>query len=33
MSEPTDFGVMDPSVMQFFESYTIENGLCIWEAF
>lgn len=33
MSEPTEFGVMNPEVIQFFESYSIENDLCIWEAF
>ena len=33
MSEPTEFGVMNPDVVQFFESYSIENALCIWEAF
>lgn len=33
MSEPTEFGVMNPDVIQFFESYSIENDLCIWEAF
>jgi hypothetical protein len=33
MSEPVEFGVMTPDVTQFFESYSIENGLCIWEAF
>lgn len=33
MSAPVEFGVMTPDVTQFFESYSIENGLCIWEAF
>ncbi|MBP0481133.1 DUF6497 family protein [Sagittula salina] len=33
MAEPVDFGVMTPGVRQFFESYAIEDGLCIWEAF
>lgn len=33
MSQPTDFGVMNAGVVQFFESYSIENDLCIWEAF
>lgn len=33
MSQPTEFGVMNPDVVQYFESYSIENALCIWEAF
>jgi hypothetical protein len=33
MSEPTEFGVANPDVTQFFESYSVENGLCIWEVF
>jgi hypothetical protein len=33
MQSPVDFGVMTPDVVQFFESFTIENDLCIWEAF
>ncbi|MBS0125193.1 acetolactate synthase [Aestuariicoccus sp. KMU-90] len=33
MSEPTEFGVANPDVTQFFESFSIQNGLCIWEAF
>lgn len=33
MAEPVEFGVMTPEIRQFFESYTVENGLCIWEAF
>ncbi len=33
MAEPVDFGVMNPDVTQFFESYSVENDLCIWEAF
>jgi hypothetical protein len=33
MSQPVEFGVMTPDVRQFFESYRVENGLCIWEAF
>lgn len=31
--KPIEFGATDPSVMQFFESYRIENGACIWEEF
>ena len=33
MAEPVEFGVMTPEIRQFFESYTVEDGLCIWEAF
>ena len=33
MAAPVEFGVMTPEIRQFFESYTVENGLCIWEAF
>lgn len=33
MAEPVDFGEMTPTVRQFFESYTVVEGLCIWEAF
>ncbi|WP_276606302.1 DUF6497 family protein [Pacificoceanicola onchidii] len=33
MSEPVEFGVMTPEVTQFFESYSVEDTLCIWEAF
>lgn len=33
MSEPTEFGIANPQVTQYFESYLVENGLCIWEAF
>ncbi len=33
MAEPVDFGEMAPNVTQFFESYSVENGLCIWELF
>lgn len=33
MSEPVEFGVMTPGVTQFFESYSIDGPLCIWEAF
>lgn len=33
MSEPTEFGIANPDVTQFFESYSVENDLCIWEAF
>lgn len=33
MSAPVEFGVMRPDVTQFFESFRVENDLCIWEAF
>ncbi|KUF12037.1 hypothetical protein AVJ23_05535 [Pseudoponticoccus marisrubri] len=33
MQEPVDFGVMSPGVTQFFESYEVREGRCIWEAF
>ena len=32
-SEPMEFGASDPSVVQYFEAFRIESGLCIWEAF
>lgn len=30
---PVPFGEATPEVTQFFEAYSIEGGLCIWEAF
>jgi hypothetical protein len=33
MSAPVEFGVMTPEIRQFFESFRVEGGLCIWEAF
>jgi hypothetical protein len=30
---PSDFGVPSPDVRQVFEAFTVESGLCIWEAF
>ncbi len=30
---PTEFGVATPEATQVFESYSIENDTCIWEAF
>ena len=27
------FGEAAPDVVQFFESYRIENGACVWEVF
>lgn len=28
-----EFGVIDPSVKQVFEAYSVDNGTCIWEVF
>ena len=33
MSAPTEFGVANPEVIQFFEGFIIENNACIWEQF
>ncbi len=33
MQEPVDFGELQPETTQYFESYSVENGLCIWEVF
>ncbi|WP_227445345.1 DUF6497 family protein [Cognatishimia sp. F0-27] len=33
MSEPTEFGVANPGVTQFFERFRLEDNVCIWEAF
>lgn len=30
---PTEFGVANPDVRQFFEAYSIDGTRCIWEAF
>ncbi len=30
---PSEFGVADPETTQFFESYSVENGTCIWGDF
>lgn len=29
----SDFGVAAPEITQFFETFTLSDGLCIWEAF
>ena len=29
----TEFGVAAPEITQYFEAYTVEDGLCIWEVF
>jgi Family of unknown function (DUF6497) len=33
MSETVPFGEPAPNVVQFFESYRVENDSCIWEVF
>ncbi len=33
MSAAVPFGEAAPDVLQFFESYRIENGVCVWEVF
>lgn len=32
-SKPLEFGESDPSVVQFFEAFQIENAQCKWEGF
>ena len=32
-SQPVAFGSADPSVIQYFEAFRVENGRCIWEGF
>ncbi|MGR1580240.1 DUF6497 family protein [Thalassobius sp. S69A] len=32
-SAEVEFGASDPAIIQFFEAFRIENGLCIWEGF
>ncbi|WP_323763551.1 DUF6497 family protein [Marinovum sp.] len=32
-SKPLEFGTIAPDVAQFFESYAIEDAICIWELF
>jgi hypothetical protein len=31
--KPMEFGATDPSTIQYFEAFRIENGSCIWEVF
>ncbi|MDU8926632.1 DUF6497 family protein [Alisedimentitalea sp. MJ-SS2] len=31
--QETEFGVANPQATQFFESFRVENGVCIWEDF
>ena len=33
MASEVPFGEPAPEVVQFFESYRIENGTCVWEVF
>lgn len=33
MSDAVPFGEAAPDVVQFFESFRIENGACVWEVF
>lgn len=32
-AEPTEFGVATPGVRQAFEAFSVQENLCIWEAF
>jgi len=32
-AEETPFGQPAPDVVQFFEAYSVQNGVCVWEAF
>ena len=32
-SKELEFGETQPDIIQFFEAFRVENGLCIWEAF
>ncbi|SEP01455.1 hypothetical protein SAMN04490248_11979 [Salinihabitans flavidus] len=32
-AEPVEFGVANSEIRQYFEAFTLENGICIWEAF
>lgn len=32
-SEPVEFGTNAPNTVQFFESFRLQDGTCIWEAF
>jgi hypothetical protein len=33
MSAAVPFGEAAPDVVQFFESFRVENGACVWEVF
>ena len=33
MDKPMEFGQSDPGTVQFFESFAIRDGRCIWEEF
>lgn len=30
---PVEFGVITPEATQFFEAYTIEDGVCVWDPY
>lgn len=32
-NRPSEFGVADPDTMQYFESYSVQDGTCIWGDF
>ena len=32
LSEPVEFGESAPDITQYFEAYSIQDGLCMWEA-
>lgn len=32
-SKPSEFGVPSPEIIQFFEAYSLSDGVCIWELF
>lgn len=33
MAEPVEYGDPSPGIRQYFEAYSLQGGLCIWEAF
>ncbi|WP_240989291.1 DUF6497 family protein [Salipiger mangrovisoli] len=33
MEEPLEVGVTSPGIRQYFEAYSPQNGVCLWEAF
>lgn len=32
-NKESEFGVIDPDIMQVFEAYSVQDGSCIWEVF
>lgn len=30
---PSEFGLLDPEVIQIFEMFRVENGACVWDMF